>query len=230
MEWHTLLGQPSASRTSTTTRVPCRYIRRAEVENGGSLAPLLLYSQRAFSFGPFRDWPYHYCVRNLVGCAKSRGEVRQRAQRRHSPSKTGVNALKAILRTRSAVHRAVAHPTKACDVVVLGRRLRGRRRLVRRQNRLKQRAGRFEILLQLRLQPLRIGNCAVVARDGSRLLACQIVDPRRQLIDELLLGLQRRGKIACRNVAGGQGRGRLVEPRLVLAQDGIDAHDALPWS
>jgi hypothetical protein len=44
-----------------------------------------------------------------------KGEARQRAQRRHSPSKTGVNALKAILRTPSAVHGAVAHPTKACD-------------------------------------------------------------------------------------------------------------------
>src|SRR6516165_6390164 len=37
-------------------------------------------------------------------CAKSRGEARQRAQRRG-----------AILRTRSAVHRAVAHPTKAAS-------------------------------------------------------------------------------------------------------------------
>ena len=40
-------------------------------------------------------------------CAKSRGEARQRAQRRG-----------AILRTRSAVHRAGAYPTKACDSVV----------------------------------------------------------------------------------------------------------------
>jgi hypothetical protein len=39
---------------------------------------------------------------------QNRGEARQRAQRRG-----------AILRTRSAVHRAVAHPTKACDAVVL---------------------------------------------------------------------------------------------------------------
>ena len=74
--------------------------------------------------GPRRNkarWPALPALlrQNRVACAKSRGEAVRRAQRRHSPSKTGVNALKAILRTLSSVPSAVAHPTPICDAVEL---------------------------------------------------------------------------------------------------------------